>query len=75
MNALEVIQANLIEFVTSPLTSGTGGTSQGNPNAGSGAAAALPVGYVIDKGDKAGAGILTLLFGGGSLAAAAWAMF
>ena len=35
MAALEVIQANLIHLVAGPLTNNTGGTSSGNPAAGS----------------------------------------
>ncbi|RAL65946.1 hypothetical protein DID88_005607 [Monilinia fructigena] len=36
MAALEVIQSNLIEHVAGPVTNTTGGTSQGDPSAGSG---------------------------------------
>ncbi|KAJ5835360.1 Six-hairpin glycosidase [Penicillium robsamsonii] len=63
MAALEVIQANLITRVTAPVTDDNGGTSKGNPNAGSKPTKAIPpeLDYDITTGDKAGAGILTIL--------------
>jgi len=74
MNALEVIQANLISFAKAPVTSESGGTSVGNPLAGTGQGSGIKEpGFHITTADKAGAGILTLLFGGGGLAAAVWA--
>ena len=63
MSALEVIQSNLISEVAGPVTAGSGGTSQGNPSAGS----SSPVGpndlqkSEVTATDKAGAGILTML--------------
>jgi mannan endo-1,6-alpha-mannosidase len=63
MCALSVIGANLIPQTAAPLTAGSGGTSQGNPSAGSGVATG-PSGVVTEKittADKAGAGILTVL--------------
>lgn len=62
MNALEVIQSNLIQQVQGPLSNKTGGTSQGNPSAGTGGdmSPGAPTGQ-ITTGDKAGAGILTAL--------------
>lgn len=64
MAALEVIQANLITHVAAPVTNDDGGTSKGNPNAGDKPPKAIPPGldYDITSGDKAGAGILTVLF-------------
>ncbi|KAG0159697.1 hypothetical protein PDIDSM_7220 [Penicillium digitatum] len=64
MAALEVIQANLITRVAAPVTNDDGGTSKGNPNAGSKPKKKIPPGldYDITSGDKAGAGILTVLF-------------
>ncbi len=63
MCALEVIQSNLITNVVGPVTAGTGGTSQGNPNAGS--SSAIGPGdlhkHDVTATDKAGAGILTVL--------------
>ena len=63
MCALEVIQSNLISEVPGPVTDSTGGTSQGNPNAGT----LSPIGpedlhkHDVTATDKAGAGILTML--------------
>ncbi|CAI7648954.1 unnamed protein product [Penicillium discolor] len=64
MAALEVIQANLITRVASPVTNDDGGTSKGNPNAGTKPEKKIPPGldYEITSGDRAGAGILTVLF-------------
>jgi len=62
MSALEVIQSNLIDKVQGPVSNSTGGTSQGNPNAGSGgdsSSIALPA--AIKTSDRAGAGIITAL--------------
>jgi mannan endo-1,6-alpha-mannosidase len=64
MSALEVIQSNLITEVTGPVTEGNGGTSKGDPSAGT----TSPVGpgdiykAQVTTADKAGAAILTLLF-------------
>ncbi|CAG8950081.1 hypothetical protein HYFRA_00008315 [Hymenoscyphus fraxineus] len=59
MAALEVVQANLIAQSRAPVTNSTGGTSPGNPAAGT-AGTALFVGGVT-KGDRVGAGFLTTL--------------
>lgn len=64
MSALEVIQANLITQATAPLTNKTGGTSKGNPSAGTqGTDPHNPTGLTnpITGKDRAGAGILTTL--------------
>lgn len=58
MSALEVIQANLISFVSGPVGNSTGGTSRGNPSAGMGEGNVKPP-DPITTGDKAGAGVLT----------------
>jgi mannan endo-1,6-alpha-mannosidase len=60
MSVLEVIQSNLIGQVSGPVTNATGGTSKGDPSAGSGAQPAINL-NTITTGDKAGAGILTTL--------------
>ena len=61
MAALEVIQSNLIQQVAGPVTNSTGGTSQGNPNAGGKPATAiLHLGPATTR-DKAGAATLTAL--------------
>lgn len=62
MNALEVIQSNLIDTVQGPLGNKTGATSIGDPSAGTGGdtdPVAPP--SAITTADRAGAGILTCL--------------
>jgi mannan endo-1,6-alpha-mannosidase len=71
MNALEIFQSNLEDQVAGPLSNSTGGTSKGNPNAGTGPDSASGGGGggggragstdPITTGDRAGAGILTAL--------------
>ncbi|TVY56359.1 Mannan endo-1,6-alpha-mannosidase DCW1, partial [Lachnellula cervina] len=63
MAALEVVQSNLIKQAKAPLTNSTGGTSQGDPNAGMGSSSTQQPGATKPptKGDKVGAGILTAL--------------
>ncbi|SMQ45687.1 unnamed protein product [Zymoseptoria tritici ST99CH_3D7] len=63
MNALEVIQSNLIDQVLGPLGNGTGGTSVGDINAGGRGYSAGGDNYggTITTADRAGAGILTAL--------------
>lgn len=62
MSALEVMQSLLISRVAPPVTNSTGGTSKGDPAAGSGGTfnPDLPQG-VIQKRDRVGAGFLTTL--------------
>jgi mannan endo-1,6-alpha-mannosidase len=75
MSALEVIQSNLIKKVSGPVSNSTGGTSQGDPSAGTGPSSApVNVPGAITTKDKAGAGILTAivliaLLGGGYVSA------
>lgn len=64
MSALSVIQSNLITKVKPPVTQSSGGTSIGDPSAGSGGdhpqkAIDPNANDHITTGDKAGAGILT----------------
>ncbi|KAK5730525.1 hypothetical protein LTR15_000462 [Elasticomyces elasticus] len=68
MSALAAIQANLItvDNLQAPLTANTGGTSKGDPSAGSGtgdvnSGESAVYTRVISMKDKAGAGILTAL--------------
>lgn len=65
MGALSVIQANLIDQVSVPVTNKTGGTSEGNAAAGGGGGVSTSNPAlsqdVITQGSKAGAGILTCL--------------
>jgi len=62
MSALEVVQGLLIDQVAGPVSNTTGGTSRGDPSAGTGpkhGPNAAP--RVISTADKAGAGILTAM--------------
>lgn len=74
MSALEVIQSTLIGSTAGPLTNTTGGTSQGNYNAGSNAktAASLLDDWTPTTGDKAGAGIVTAVILAGVIGGVAW---
>ena len=62
MNALEVIQSNLIDQVSGPVGNGTGATSIGDPNAGTRSSSSIrePEGG-ITTADRAGAGVLTAI--------------
>ncbi|KAF2160115.1 glycoside hydrolase family 76 protein [Zasmidium cellare ATCC 36951] len=73
MNALEVFQSNLIDKVGGPVGNKTGGTSQGNPSAGTGGDINPQVPQsTITTGDRAGAGILTALVLIGLVGGAWW---
>jgi mannan endo-1,6-alpha-mannosidase len=61
MAAMEVIQSNLIQQAKAPLTSSSGGTSKGDPNAGSGDITTPDGVKPITTADRAGAGILTAI--------------
>ncbi|KIW09438.1 uncharacterized protein PV09_00323 [Verruconis gallopava] len=72
MSALEVVQSNLIGNVAGPLTNSTGGTSAGNPAAGSNSDD-NPIKFnAITTADKAGASILTLMVLSALFAGAWW---
>ena len=63
MSAMEVVTSNLIAKVDPPVTTVSGGTSKGDPSAGTGTKT-TPTGMsksTITTGDKAGAGFLTAL--------------
>jgi mannan endo-1,6-alpha-mannosidase len=63
MSALEVIQANLVTQAKSIVSNSTGGTSIGNPNAGSGSAesmADLMPEIPVTQTGRAAAGVLTV---------------
>ncbi|KAI9746464.1 MAG: hydrolase 76 protein [Claussenomyces sp. TS43310] len=70
MSALEAILGTLIKNTQTPLTNSTGGTSSGNPDAGSGAGTQSQpeTNSPVKQADKAGAGILTTLVLSGWLA-------
>jgi mannan endo-1,6-alpha-mannosidase len=73
MSAMEVIQSNLITKVAGPVTNNTGGTSKGNPSAGTGGDNPIAVeATTITTGDKAGAGFLTVLILVGMVGGAWW---
>jgi mannan endo-1,6-alpha-mannosidase len=61
MSVLEVVQSTLIGQVAGPVTANTGGSSQGDPSAGTSSNAKVINFETITTGDKAGAGILTTL--------------
>lgn len=50
-----------LEYVAPPVTNATGGTSVGNPNAGSGSTDVVGVGRPVTGADRAGAGVVTTL--------------
>jgi mannan endo-1,6-alpha-mannosidase len=75
MGALEVIQSTLVAQTAGPVTNKTGGTSTGDPTAGSGSArtaADLRDSWVPTTGDRAGAGILTAVVLVGVLGGIGW---
>jgi mannan endo-1,6-alpha-mannosidase len=62
MAALEVIQSNLIVSAPAPLTGSTGGTSQGNPSAGTTTGSTDPTALLPPStSEKVGAGFFTAL--------------
>lgn len=61
MSALEVIQSLLYPTKEGPVTEKKGGISKSNPNAGNTASDAPIVFDTVTTGDRAGAGILTVL--------------
>lgn len=74
MAALETIQSNLITRVAAPVTDDAGGTSKGNPNAGSVPQKPDPKSLMkpITTADRAGAGILTIMMAVGIGGSAGW---
>ncbi|KFX91058.1 hypothetical protein V490_06106 [Pseudogymnoascus sp. VKM F-3557] len=74
MSALEVIQSTIIAQSGPPLTNTTGGTSQGNYNAGSKSknTAGILDDWTPTTGDRAGAGAVTAVVLAGLVGAVAW---
>jgi len=72
MAAMEVFQSSLISKVEGPLTNATGGTSVGDPNAGSQSGQSPLQLEAVTTGDKAGAGILTTIILAGILGGSWW---
>ena len=61
MSVLAAVSSQLIGSAMPPVTGKSGGTSKGNPNAGSGSEKPQSQDKPITKGDQAGAGILTVV--------------
>lgn len=61
MSALEVVQSCLLESVGAPVTNTTGGTSKGDPNAGMAPSPSPGDNVIVRPGDRAGAGIITVV--------------
>lgn len=74
MNALGAVSALLInqQGTKAPVTNTTGGTSKGNPNAGSQSDSFGAHNRPISTADRAGAGIVTFLLSAGALGTFAW---
>jgi mannan endo-1,6-alpha-mannosidase len=77
MAVLGAFSANMIAFQPAPpLTSSTGGNSQGDPNAGLGDSSSdTTTSMTITTADRAGAGVVTALFMSGWLGMVAWLVF
>lgn len=78
MSALEIIQSNLVQHVAPPVTESKGGTSKGDPAAGSGGdrpPLGKPAMREITNLDRAGAGVLTTLFLASLLGTAGWIVY
>ncbi|KAI1658054.1 glycoside hydrolase family 76 protein [Daldinia decipiens] len=61
MNVLGAVSSLLVGKAKSPVTMASGGTSEGDPNAGAGSDSFMRTPAPITTGDRAGAGILTAL--------------
>lgn len=75
LSALEAVMGAMIQEVHAPVTNGTGGTSVGDPNAGTRGVddpMRQKMLHITTK-DRAGAGVLTALVLGGFCAGAVWA--
>lgn len=68
MNALQVVMSLLADTAPAPYTSATGGSSVGNPDAGTADNTKISQPRTITVGDRAGAGVLTALVLGGLVA-------
>lgn len=84
MSALEIFQGNLIHEVPAPVTDAHGGTSKGNPSAGTGSIiggdspaknTTNPMNRKITTADKAGAGVLTALFLASLVGCMSWMIY
>lgn len=71
MNVLAAVSTLLVDNVDPPVTADSGGTSKGDPNAGSGSVFDRDL-RPITTGDRAGAGILTALVLGAATGTFGW---
>lgn len=71
MSALAALSTLLLDNSDGPLTNSTGGTSVGDPNAGSSAFELDPM-RQITAGDKAGAAIVTIVVAGSFVGSLVW---
>lgn len=72
MNVVGAVSSLLIGTAHVPVTNDTGGTSKGNPNAGSNPNSFLRPVAPVTAGDKAGAGIVTVIIIGSLCTGLAW---
>ncbi|KAJ5584743.1 CAZyme family GH76 [Penicillium hispanicum] len=73
MAVLGVLNAIMVPFKNqAPYTADTGGTSKSDPNAGTNTSTTIPQQNTVSTGDRAGAGILTVVFVTGWAVAVTW---
>jgi mannan endo-1,6-alpha-mannosidase len=72
MAALNVVTNTLAKDAGVVLTNKTGGTSQGNPNAGGGGSSSIETPRIITTGDRVGAGIMTTVILIGAIGGMWW---
>ncbi|KAI0124170.1 glycoside hydrolase family 76 protein [Xylariales sp. AK1849] len=72
MDVVGALSSLLIQQAKVPVTNSTGGTSRGDPDAGSGKPPLAHMPRAITRGDKVGAAFMTLALAGGVLAMSLW---
>ncbi|KAK9485797.1 glycosyl hydrolase family 76-domain-containing protein [Lipomyces starkeyi] len=72
MAALEVLQSQLIPYTVAPYTNDTGGSSIGNPNAGTGVLGSQTSSATSQTKDKAGAWIITCVLSAIAILTSIW---
>lgn len=72
MNALAAVSSLLIDRADPPATIKSGGISRGDVNAGTKSNNGQPPVEAITTSDRAGAGLLTILIGGGAIGMFVW---
>ncbi|KAK3317433.1 glycoside hydrolase family 76 protein [Cercophora scortea] len=75
MSVLAAVSSMLIDEANAPTTNATGGTSKGDPNAGSKSRGAVEPLAPITVGDRAGAAIVTILILGSAVGTFGWMSF